>query len=56
VSTAKELARRWNPAVLKAVPKKETSHRALDDIRESIAELRHYREHLFNLSEKSNSN
>ena len=56
VSTAKELARRWNPAVLKGVPKKETSHRALDDIRESIAELRHYREHLFNLGEKSNSN
>ena len=56
VSTAKELARRWNPAVLKAVPKKETSHRALDDILDSIAELRHYREHLFNLSEKSNSN
>jgi len=56
VSTAKELARRWNPAVLKGVPKKETSHRALDDIRESIAELQHYREHLFNLGEKSNSN
>jgi len=50
VSTIKELARRWNPAVLKGVPKKETSHRALDDIRESIAELRHYKEHLFNLS------
>ncbi|MBM46548.1 MAG: oligoribonuclease [Acidimicrobiaceae bacterium] len=50
VSTAKELARRWNPAVLKGVPQKETSHRALDDIRESITELRHYKEHLFNLS------
>ena len=50
VSTAKELARRWNPAVLKGIPKKETSHRALDDIRESITELRHYKEHLFNLS------
>jgi len=48
VSTAKELARRWNPAVLKGVPQKETSHRALDDIRESITELRHYKEHLFN--------
>ena len=55
VSTAKELARRWNPKVLEGVPKKETSHRALDDIRESIAELNHYREHLFNLAEKSNS-
>ena len=50
VSTAKELARRWNPAVLKGVPQKKTSHRALDDIRESITELRHYKEHLFNLS------
>jgi oligoribonuclease len=47
VSTIKELARRWNPAVLAAMPEKETSHRALDDIRESIAELVHYRETLF---------
>jgi oligoribonuclease len=47
VSTIKELARRWNPAVLDAMPEKETSHRALDDIRESIAELVHYRETLF---------
>ena len=55
VSTAKELARRWNPKVFQGVPKKETSHRALDDIRESIAELNHYRQHLFNIAEKSNS-
>src|ERR1700744_3506053 len=47
VSTIKELARRWNPAVLEALPEKETTHRALDDIRESIAELVHYRETLF---------
>jgi oligoribonuclease len=47
VSTIKELARRWNPEVLAALPEKETSHRALDDIRESIAELVHYRETLF---------
>ncbi len=47
VSTIKELARRWNPAVLEAMPEKETTHRALDDIRESIAELVHYRETLF---------
>jgi oligoribonuclease len=47
VSTIKELARRWNPAVLEAMPEKETTHRALDDIRESIAELIHYRETLF---------
>lgn len=55
VSTAKELARRWNPKVFQGVPKKETSHRALDDIRESIAELNHYRQYLFNIAEKSNS-
>ena len=55
VSTAKELARRWNPKVFQGVPKKETSHRALDDIRESIAELHHYRQHFFNIAKKSNS-
>jgi oligoribonuclease len=47
VSTIKELARRWNPEVLDAMPEKATSHRALDDIRESIGELVHYRETLF---------
>jgi oligoribonuclease len=47
VSTIKELARRWNPAVLDAMPEKETTHRALEDIRESIAELVHYRTTLF---------
>ena len=41
VSTIKELARRWYPDV--APPKKATSHRALDDIRESVDELRYYR-------------
>ena len=50
VSTVKELARRWNPAVLEAQPEKETTHRALDDIRESIAELVHYRTTLFSPS------
>ncbi len=47
VSTIKELARRWYPGVLEAVPRKATAHRALDDIRESIEELRWYRAHLF---------
>jgi oligoribonuclease len=42
VSTLKELARRWAPPVLAGVQKK-SSHLALDDIRESIDELRHYR-------------
>ena len=47
VSTIKELARRWYPGALSALPRKATAHRALDDIRESIEELRFYREHLF---------
>lgn len=44
VSTLKELARRWRPEVADGVQKKG-SHRALDDIKESIEELRHYRTH-----------
>ena len=44
VSTLKELAARWAPEVLAGV-KKSGNHLALDDIRDSIAELRHYREH-----------
>ena len=48
VSTVKELARRWRPDVLAGVRKKG-SHLALDDIRDSIAELQHYREHFFRL-------
>lgn len=47
VSTIKELARRWYPAVLATRPFKVGTHRALDDIRESIDELRFYRQHLF---------
>jgi oligoribonuclease len=44
VSTLKELAARWAPKVRDGV-KKSSSHLAMDDIRDSIAELRHYREH-----------
>ena len=44
VSTLKELAARWAPDVRDSF-KKGNTHLALDDIRESIAELRHYREH-----------
>lgn len=47
VSTIKELTRRWYPGLLEAVPRKATAHRALDDIRESIEELRWYRAHVF---------
>ena len=48
VSTIKEIARRWRPEVLDGVQKKG-SHLALDDIRDSIEELRHYREVFFKL-------
>jgi oligoribonuclease len=48
VSTIKELARRWKPEVLEAVVK-TGAHLALDDIKESIAELKVYRELLFKL-------
>jgi oligoribonuclease len=47
VSTLKELARRWHPEAFAAAPKKAAGHRALDDIRESLDELRHYRSSLF---------
>jgi oligoribonuclease len=50
VSTLKELARRWAPAVEAAV-RKESKHLALSDIHDSIAELVHYREHLLRLPE-----
>lgn len=46
VSSLKILAQLWAPAVAKGF-NKESSHRALDDIRDSIAELRYYREFLF---------
>ena len=47
VSTIKELTRRWYPGALEATPRKATAHRALDDIRESIEELRWYRANVF---------
>lgn len=48
VSTLKELARRWAPAVASGF-NKQGAHLALDDIRESIAELRYYREHIMKI-------
>lgn len=47
VSTVKELVRRWYPAAYEQRPKKKAKHRALDDIRESIEELRYYRKVAF---------
>jgi oligoribonuclease len=47
VSSLKELCRRWYPEPFKARPDKTEGHRALDDVRASIAELRYYRETIF---------
>ena len=47
VSSVKELCRRWYPEVLAGAPPKTGTHRALDDIRESIAELAYYRSTIF---------
>lgn len=48
VSTLKELAKRWKPLAASSFEKKGT-HQALDDIRESIAEMQHYREHFLSI-------
>lgn len=48
VSTLKELARRWNPAIVKGISKKG-AHQALDDIKESIEEMAYYREHFLTI-------
>ena len=52
VSTIKELARRWYPDAYSAQPKKAGAHRALDDIIESVAELRYYRTAVFRSPEE----
>jgi len=49
VSTLKELARRWAPEILDGFSK-ENNHLALDDIKESIEELKYYRQNLLNLN------
>ena len=48
VSSVKELVQRWYPGVAEQVVKKST-HRSLDDIRESIDEMRFYRQHVFRI-------
>jgi oligoribonuclease len=50
VSTVKELCRRWQPEVYRAAPVKKGGHRALQDIRESLAELTYYRTAIFDHS------
>lgn len=53
VSSVKALCLRWYPKEKKKAPKKENKHRAMDDIKESIAELKYYKENVFK-SSKSN--
>ncbi len=48
VSTIKELARRWKPEILEGFTKKGV-HLALDDIRESIEEMKYYRQYVFSI-------
>lgn len=48
VSTIKELTRRWAPELLAGV-KKDSKHQALDDIRDSIEEMRYYRKNVFSI-------
>lgn len=47
VSSIKELAKRWFPKAYFAAPEKSGNHRALGDVRDSIAELAHYRASIF---------
>ncbi|KAK9758735.1 Exonuclease [Popillia japonica] len=47
ISSIKELCRRWNNDLYKQAPKKEFAHRALDDIKESVAELKYYKDCFF---------
>lgn len=47
VSTVKELVKRWYPALNSGRPRKAGSHRALDDVLESVLEMKFYREHVF---------
>eukprot|EP00056_Hartaetosiga_gracilis_P016606 m.5499 g.5499 ORF g.5499 m.5499 type:complete len:199 (-) comp4311_c0_seq1:78-674(-) len=56
VSSFKEVIRRWQPDVLANAPPKMGSHRALDDIKESITELQYYKSVFFTTSSDGNSN
>ena len=47
VSTIKELARRWYPEDLKEYTKSASAHRAMDDIKESLEEMRYWRKRVF---------
>lgn len=47
VSSVKELCKRWNKFIFSNVPSKKLVHRGLDDIKESIAELKYYKQFMF---------
>lgn len=47
VSTVKELSKRWNTGIFARAPKKRSIHRGLDDIKESIDELKYYKHYMF---------
>lgn len=49
VSTLKEIAYRWKPEIMKELSKRKSKHLALEDIRDSIEELRYYLKHLMNV-------
>lgn len=55
VSTVRELAFRWRPRDARSMPRRESTHRALDDIRHSINELRHYRDTCWKSRSRSTS-
>ena len=54
VSSLKELVKRWAPEVLNSLQKRGT-HLAMDDIKDSVAELQHYRQHFIKLPENTNT-
>ncbi|XP_037915984.1 probable oligoribonuclease isoform X2 [Hermetia illucens] len=47
VSSVKELCKRWNPTLFSQAPQKKLVHRSLDDIKESIEELKYYKRYMF---------
>ena len=54
VSSVKEICRRWNKDVYNSAPQKSLKHRALEDVNESIAELKFYKENFFKLPSTTN--
>lgn len=51
VSTVKELCKRWNKTIFSKTPPKQLIHRGMDDIKESLAELKYYKQFMFRSNE-----